>query len=212
MISSHSTQHNFLIVLPYCTNGSLTYLVSIRIFYNRLVSGVALLLLNGLLKPVLLNRCCAGLARLALNLGHLALVGLKLAGNVGLLGRWGSLGEGELLNVTLGVGGLDGGCLVGLELLEVHVLDEVGCGYGVSFRRVEVFSFERRGEGTLDDGRDGEGAAHGGVLLAGNTNERLALRELAGRSRAQVFRWTAYRGPHERLGEHDERCGGGMDG
>jgi len=29
---------------------------------------------------------------------------------------------------------------------------------------------------TLDDGGDGEGAAHGGVLLAGDTGERLALR------------------------------------
>jgi hypothetical protein len=80
--------------------------------------------------------------------------------------------------VALGVGGLDGGRLVGLQLLEVHVLDEVGC-WGVSFwvqRR--VYSFERRGVRTLDDGRDGEGAAHG--LLAGDTDERLALREEVG--------------------------------
>jgi len=35
-------------------------------------------------------------------------------------------------------------------------------------------------ERTLDDGRDGEGAAQGGVLLAGDTDERLALREEVG--------------------------------
>lgn len=37
-----------------------------------------------------------------------------------------------------------------------------------------------RGGCTLSDGGDGEGAAQGGVLLAGDTDERLALRELAG--------------------------------
>lgn len=52
----------------------------------NLVSTVALLLLNGLLEPVLLHGRRAGLS-LALNLGHLALVGLELAGNVGLLGE-----------------------------------------------------------------------------------------------------------------------------
>lgn len=123
-------------VLPYCTDGlaniSLCLRSFIRVMSNRLVGGVALLLLLGLLKPVLLHGRRAGLTRLALNLGHLALVGLELASNVGLLGRSGSLGQGELLNVALGVGGLDGGRLVGLQLLEVHVLDEVGC-CGVSF-------------------------------------------------------------------------------
>lgn len=94
---------------------------------------MALLLLSGLLKPVLLGGRGAGVSGLALDLRHLALVGLQLAGNVGLLGRWGSLGQGELLDVALGVGGLDGGGLVGLELLEVQVLDEVGWGLGVSY-------------------------------------------------------------------------------
>jgi hypothetical protein len=80
--------------------------------------------------------------------------------------------------VALGVGGLDGGRLVGLQLLEVHVLDEVGC-WGVSvLDRNWVCLFGRRGVRTLDDGRDGEGAAHG--LLAGDTDERLALREEVG--------------------------------
>lgn len=55
-----------------------------------------------------------------------------------------------------------------------------------------MFLFERRGDRTLDDGRDGEGAAQGGVLLAGDTDERLALRELAGLSRARM----AYGGQH----------------
>jgi len=46
-----------------------------------------------------------------------------------------------------------------------------------------MYLFEGRGARTLDDGRDGEGAAQGGVLLAGDTDERLALRAggLAGR-------------------------------
>jgi hypothetical protein len=51
------------------------------------------------------------------------------------------------------------------------------------------FSVGRRGGHTLDDGRDGEGAAQdGGVLLAGNTDERLALRggELAAGIRARA--------------------------
>jgi hypothetical protein len=89
------------------------------------VSAVALLLLNGLLEPVLLDGGAAGLG-LALNLGHLALVGLELAGNVGLLGRGGSGGDAELLHVALGVRGLDGGRFVGFQLLEVEVLDDVG--------------------------------------------------------------------------------------
>ena len=89
------------------------------------MSAVALLLLNGLLEPVLLHGCGAGLS-LALDLGHLALVGLELAGDVGLLGRRGSGGDAELLHLALGVRGFDGGRLVGLQLLEVQVLDDVG--------------------------------------------------------------------------------------
>jgi hypothetical protein len=89
------------------------------------VSTVALLLLNRLLEPVLLHGRRAGLG-LALDLGHLALVGLELAGNVGLLGGGGRGGDAELLHVALGVGGLDGGRFVGFQLLEVEVLDDVG--------------------------------------------------------------------------------------
>jgi hypothetical protein len=138
------------------------------------MSAVALLLLNGLLEPVLLDGGAAGLG-LALDLGHLALVGLELAGNVGLLGRGGSGGDAELLHVALGVRGLDGGRFVGFQLLEVEVLDDVGC--------LRVSSRGARESGgrvvlcTLDNGGDGEGAAQGGgVLLAGDTGERLALR------------------------------------
>lgn len=73
-----------------------------------------------------------GLGRLTLNLNLLGLVCAELAGNVGLLGGSGSLGKGELLDLTFGVGGLDGGRLVGLELAEVEVLDEVGCAEGIN--------------------------------------------------------------------------------
>jgi hypothetical protein len=96
------------------------------------VSAVALLLLNRLLEPVLLHGRRAGLS-LALNLGHLALVGLELAGNVGLLGGGGSGGDAELLHVALGVRGLEGGRFVGFQLLEVEVLDDVGWKDGKRF-------------------------------------------------------------------------------
>jgi hypothetical protein len=89
------------------------------------VSTVALLLLNRLLEPVLLHGRRAGRS-LALDLGHLALVGLELAGTVGFLGGRGSGGDAELLHLALGVRGLDGGRFVGFQLLEVQVLDDVG--------------------------------------------------------------------------------------
>lgn len=64
---------------------------------------------------------------LAFNLDSHALVLLQVAGEVRLLGRGGGLGHGEGLDVTFGIGLLDGWGLVGLELLQVEVLDEVGC-------------------------------------------------------------------------------------
>lgn len=63
---------------------------------------------------------------LALDLNGHGLVGLQAIGEVGLLGRGRSLGHGENLDLALGVGLLDGGDLVGLELLEVELLDKVG--------------------------------------------------------------------------------------
>ena len=64
---------------------------------------------------------------LALDLNGHALVLLQVAGKVGLLGGRRGLGDAEGLDVALGIGLLDGGDLVGLELLEVKLLDEVGC-------------------------------------------------------------------------------------
>ena len=63
---------------------------------------------------------------LALDLNGHVLVLLEAAGEVGLLGGLGGLGGGKGLDLALGVGLLDGGSLVGLELLEVELLDEVG--------------------------------------------------------------------------------------
>jgi len=88
------------------------------------VGGSSLLLV--LLEPVLLNGGSLTGGGLALNLDLLAFVGGQLTGKVGLLGRGGGLGQSELLDVLLGVTGLDGGGLVGLELAEVQVLDGVG--------------------------------------------------------------------------------------
>lgn len=63
---------------------------------------------------------------LALDLDGHALILLQVAGEVGLLGGGGGLGHGKGLDLALGVGLLDGGDLVGLELLQVQLLDEVG--------------------------------------------------------------------------------------
>lgn len=63
---------------------------------------------------------------LALNLDGHALVLLEVAGEVRLLGGLGGLGHGKGLNLAGGVGLLEGGDLVGLELLEVQLLDKVG--------------------------------------------------------------------------------------
>ena len=88
------------------------------------MGGSSLLLV--LLEPVLFDGGGLTGGGLALNLDLLALVGGELTGKVGLLGRSGGLGKSELLDVLLGVTGLDGGGLVGLELAEVQVLDGVG--------------------------------------------------------------------------------------
>lgn len=64
---------------------------------------------------------------LTLDLDGHALVLLQAAGEVSLLGGGGGAGEAEGLDLALSIGGLDGRGLVGLELLEVQLLDEVGC-------------------------------------------------------------------------------------
>lgn len=63
---------------------------------------------------------------LALNLDGHALVLLEVAGEVGLLGGLGGLGDGKGLDLADRVRLLDGGDLVGLELLQVQLLDKVG--------------------------------------------------------------------------------------
>lgn len=77
--------------------------------------------------PVL-NGGSTGLGGLALNLDLLGLVCAELVGNIGLLGGSRGLGKSELLDLALGVGSLDGGGLVSLQLAEVEVLDEIGYG------------------------------------------------------------------------------------
>lgn len=86
----------------------------------------SLLFKNGLVEPIL-NWCSGATLGLALNLGDLGFVCRKFACNVGLLGGSGCLGDGEVLDLALGIGSLDGGGLVGLELAEVKVLDQIGC-------------------------------------------------------------------------------------
>lgn len=87
---------------------------------------VILLLVN---QPVLSDG--GGLAGvgtlLALDLDGHALVLLQGGGKVGLLGGQGGLRLLELKDVALGVVGLECWCLVGLELFQVKLLDEVGC-------------------------------------------------------------------------------------
>lgn len=103
-----------------------------RKFETDLVVGRLVILL--LDQPVLDNRGggARGSGLLALNLDGHGLVLLQAAGEVGLLGRLGGLGGGEGLDLTDGVGLLDGSGLVGLELLQVELLDKVGCDTLVS--------------------------------------------------------------------------------
>lgn len=70
------------------------------------------------------GRLSGGVLTLDLN-GH-ALVLLQVASEVGLLGGSGGLGDAESLDVALGIGLLDDGDLVGLELLKVKLLNKIG--------------------------------------------------------------------------------------
>lgn len=88
---------------------------------------VSLLLLGLELKPVRLRLGRTGL-RLALHIHRLRLVALQLARDVGFLGGRGWRGRLERLDLALGVVGLDGGDLVGLELADVQVLDDIRWG------------------------------------------------------------------------------------
>lgn len=90
---------------------------------ERLVGGGSLLFL---LEPALLNGGGLASGGLALDLDLLALVGGQFAGKVGLLGGLGSGRGRELLDVLVGITGLEGSGLVGLELAKVKVLDGVG--------------------------------------------------------------------------------------
>ena len=102
------------------------------------MGGSGLLLV--LLEPVLLDGSGLTSGGLALNLNLLALVGGELTGEVSLLGGRRGLGKSELLDVLIGVTGLDGGGLVGLELTNVQVLDGVGWLMSVRNRRDRVSS------------------------------------------------------------------------
>lgn len=62
----------------------------------------------------------------ALDLDSHGLVVLQRVGEVSLLWGLGRLGRCECLDLADGIGVLDGGGLVGLELLEVEFLNEVG--------------------------------------------------------------------------------------
>lgn len=73
------------------------------------------------------GRLSVGARALALDVDGDGLVLLEAGGQVGLLGRGGRLGHAERGHVAVGVRVLDGRRLVGLELAEVDVLDEVGC-------------------------------------------------------------------------------------
>lgn len=79
-----------------------------------------------LLEPALLDGGGLASGGLTLDLDLLALVGGKFAGKVGLLRGLGGSGGGELVDVLIGVTGLDGSGLESLELAEVKVLDGVG--------------------------------------------------------------------------------------
>jgi hypothetical protein len=113
-------------------------------------SGNALVLL---LEPVLLREYSVLLARSTLNFDRLCLVCLQVVRDVGLLGRCRCLWDGEGLDLALGVRGLDLRDLVVLELAEVQVLDQVGCGTDwVSYcrcSREEDESPERTAEGVM---------------------------------------------------------------
>jgi hypothetical protein len=144
------------------------------------VGGGNLLLI--LLEPALLNGGGFASGGLALDLDLLALVGGKFAGKVGLLGRLGDSGGGELLDVLFSVTGLDGGRLESLELAEVKVLDGVGWSDGLanatdgySGNLCNKSSKVPESVHTLADGGGQEGAASDRDLLPRGTGEEGAL-------------------------------------
>jgi hypothetical protein len=83
------------------------------------------LLLWLLFKPINL-RCLLTTLSLSLNFHSRSFVRLQLVRNIGLFGGlgWGRLLE--FLDLSFGIVGLDGRRFVGLQLLEVEVLDEIG--------------------------------------------------------------------------------------
>ena len=87
--------------------------------------GLLLLLLD---EPVLDDgRLAGGSSLLSLNLDSHGLVLVQARGQVSLLGRLGGLGQGKGGDLADRVGLLDRRRLVGLKLLEVELLNEVGC-------------------------------------------------------------------------------------
>lgn len=105
---------------------------SIRRDAMRLVVGGLILLL--LDQPILNDGGggAGGNGLLTLDLDGHALVLLQATGEVGLFGGLRGLGGGESLYLANGVGLLDGCGLVSLQLLEIQLLDEVGCRITVS--------------------------------------------------------------------------------
>lgn len=100
----------------------LSFVTAPRSSVNNLVVDNLLL---WLLEPVLLWSGNTTLG-LSLELDDRVLVCLQLLSDIGLLWRGWRLWWVELEDGTLGVGGLDSGWLVGLELPKVEVLDEIG--------------------------------------------------------------------------------------
>lgn len=99
------------------------------LFFSVLVAVMSVIILLLLDQPVLnsggLVRGTSGL--LALDLDCHRLVLLQARGEIGLFGGLGGSGEVEGGDLADGVRLLDGGGLVGLELLEIEFLNEVRC-------------------------------------------------------------------------------------
>jgi len=136
-------------------------------------------LLLRLLEPILLGRGGGASAGLTLNLDSRVLVCLQLLGDVGLLrGHWWRW-RGELLDDALGVGGLDGCRLVGLELLEVEVLDDIRCGHALDIcmqhRRTGSGDWHQGHSHTLTDGGRGDDGTLGDDLAPREAGEGGAL-------------------------------------
>jgi hypothetical protein len=82
------------------------------------------LLLGLLFKPMVLFLHNSSFT-LSLNFHSRRLVCLQLIRDIGLFGWLRGFGSDELLHMAFGVGGFESGCLVGFQLFEVEVLDEV---------------------------------------------------------------------------------------